>query len=240
MDEWSYEPAPDLQKTVSARLRDFPRAPDMSVYALRSAAHIALRAFLRAYFRLELIGREHLPRDASFVMVCNHTSHLDALCLLSALPLASLHRAFPVAAADYFFASLPLTAFSAIFVNGMPFNRKSAGAESLEICRALLARPRTTLILFPEGTRSGTGELGRFRSGIGRIVAGTDIPVVPCHLSGADRAFPKGAYLPRPERLVLRMGAPHRFADRAPGERNDVESICTELRESVVKLAHST
>jgi 1-acyl-sn-glycerol-3-phosphate acyltransferase len=236
VDEWSYEPSPDLQKTVAERLRGFPRTPDMSVYALRSAAHVALRAFLRGYFRLQVSGREHLPRDASFVLVCNHTSHLDALCLLSALPLSTLHRAFPAAAADYFFSSLPRSLFSAIFVNGMPFERKTAGAESLEICRALLARPRHALILFPEGTRSVSGQLGRFRSGIGRLVAGTQIPVLPCHLSGADLAFPKGAHFPRPARLALRIGAPRRFADRAPGERDDVEAICTELRETVLQL----
>ena len=237
MDEWSYEPSPDLQQSVAERLRGFPRAPDMSVYAMRSAAHVALRAFLRSYFRLRVIGREQLPRDASFVMVCNHTSHLDALCLLSALPLASLHRAYPAAAADYFFSTLPRSFFAAVFVNGMPFDRKSGGADSLEICRTLLARPRHTLILFPEGTRSASGELGRFRSGIGRLVAGTQTPVLPCHLSGADRAFPKGAHVPRPERLVLRIGAPRRFADRVPTERDDVESICTELRQSVGELA---
>jgi 1-acyl-sn-glycerol-3-phosphate acyltransferase len=237
VNEWSYEPSPDLQKSVAERLRGFPRAPDMSVYALRSAAHVVLRAFLRAYFGLRVVGREHLPRDTSFVLVCNHTSHLDTLCLLSALPLRSLHRAFPAAAADYFFSSLPRSVFSAIFVNGMPFDRKSGGAESLEICRALLERPRHALILFPEGTRSASGELGRFRSGIGRLVAGTEVPVLPCHLSGADRAFPKGAHFPRPERLVLRIGAPRRFADRIPAERDQVEAIGTELRDRVLELA---
>ena len=237
MNEWSYEPSPDLQKSVADRLRGFPRAPDMSVYALRSAAHVALRGFLRAYFGLRVLGREHLPRDTSFVLVCNHTSHLDTLCLLSALPLRSLHRAFPAAAADYFFSSLPRSVFSAIFVNGMPFDRKSGGAESLEICRALLERPRHALILFPEGTRSTSGEPGRFRSGIGRLVAGTETPVLPCYLSGAARAFPKGAHVPRPSQLMLRIGAPRRFAERSATERADVEAICTELREGVLQLA---
>ena len=84
----------------------------MTVCALRSAAHIALRTFLRTYNRFDVVGREHLPAAESFVMVCNHSSHFDALCLLSSLPLRRVHRAFPAAAADYFFSSLLRTAFS--------------------------------------------------------------------------------------------------------------------------------
>ena len=237
MDEWSYEPAPDLAKSIAERMRHFPRYPDMTVYALRSGFQIALRAFLRSYFRLNVRGREHLPVDESFVMVCNHSSHLDALCLLSSLPLRRVHRAFPVAAADYFFSSLPRTFISVIFVNGLPFDRESKGGESLEVCRQLLARPGgNILILFPEGTRGASGTIGRFRSGIGRLVAGTGTPVVPCHLSGAREAFPKGALLPRPRALRLHIGRARTFRDVSPRDHDAVESLCSQLRDDVVAL----
>jgi len=237
LDEWSYEPAPDLEKSIAERMRHFPRYPDMTVYALRSGFQIALRAFLRSYFRLNVRGREHLPVDESFVMVCNHSSHLDALCLLSSLPLRRVHRAFPVAAADYFFSSLPRTFISVIFVNGLPFDREGKAGESLEVCRQLLARPGgNILILFPEGTRGASGTIGRFRSGIGRLVAGTGTPVVPCHLSGAREAFPKGALLPRPRALRLRIGRARTFPDVSPRDYDGVESLCAQLRDDVVAL----
>jgi 1-acyl-sn-glycerol-3-phosphate acyltransferase len=237
LDEWSYEPAPDLEKSIAERMRHFPRYPDMTVYALRSGFQIALRAFLRSYFRLNVRGREHLPVDESFVMVCNHSSHLDALCLLSSLPLGRVHRAFPVAAADYFFSSLPRTFISVIFVNGLPFDRESKGGESLEVCRQLLSRPGgNILILFPVGTRGASGTFGRFRSGIGRLVAGTGTPVVPCHLSGAREAFPKGARLPRPRALRLRIGRARTFPDVSPRDYDGVESLCDQLRDDVVAL----
>ena len=54
------------------------------------------------------------------------------------------------------------------------------------------------LILFPEGTRSRTGEMGPFKPGIGALVAGTAAPVVPCYLSGAFAAWPPTSRLPRP------------------------------------------
>src|SRR5688500_14885145 len=91
--QWQYEPVLDLDQPLIERLRHFPREPDMLVYGMRSAASLMIRAWLRTYHRLEIIGREHLPAESSFVMVANHASHLDALCLLSALPLKKLHRA---------------------------------------------------------------------------------------------------------------------------------------------------
>jgi len=234
---WTYEPAPDLALSVAERLATFPRYPDLSVYALRTALHLGLRAYLHGYHRLEIRGRHHLPIGESFVLACNHTSHLDTLCLLSCLPLRQLHRAFPAAAADYFFSTLPRSLGTAIFVNGLPFERDHNGAESLELCRQILARPGHVLILFPEGTRNPSDELGRFRSGIARLVAGSSTPVVPCHLSGGREAFPKGAHLPRPRRLRLSIGAARRFDHVAPSDRSALAAVCTRLRSDVAALS---
>ena len=239
-DEWTYETAPDLGQSVAARIAGFPRYPDMTVYALRTLAHVALRAHLFAYHRLLIEGRACLPLRESFVLASNHTSHLDALCLLSALPLLRLHRAFPAAAADYFFSSPRRGVLSGILLNALPFERERKGGESLELCRQILARPGHTLVLFPEGTRASGDEIGRFRSGIGRLVAGTAIPVVPCHLAGARQAFPKGALLPRPRRLVLRIGEPRRFEDVDPSDAGAVSAMCSALRDDVVSLARAS
>jgi 1-acyl-sn-glycerol-3-phosphate acyltransferase len=207
------------------------------LYAVRAALQLVMRTYLIVYHRLAIRGREHLPLHDSFVMVCNHTSHLDTVSLLAALPVQRVHRTFPAAAADYFFSSVPRSALSVLFVNALPFDRQAKGAESLEVCRELLARRGHVLILFPEGTRTLTGEVGQFRSGIARLVAGERTPVVPCHLHGGFRAFPKGAALPRPRRLTLNIGRPMTFSDAAPGDREAIAGICTTLRDAVVALA---
>src|SRR5437667_4022188 len=105
--EWHYESAQDLEQPLIERLRNFPRQPDMLVYGARVLAATIIRGWLRLYHRLEIIGRENLPADRSFILVANHASHLDTLCLLAALPLGKLHRAFPAAAKDYFFVTVP-------------------------------------------------------------------------------------------------------------------------------------
>src|SRR5689334_16581413 len=176
---WTYEPAPDLDQSLADRLRRFPREPDIAVYAARSLAAMTIRSWLRFYHRFEISGAEHLPKEGSFILVANHASHLDTLCILSALPLRQLHRAFPAAAQDYFFVGMPRLAVAAVIVNALPFGRQSHIRNSLELCRHLLANPGNMLILFPEGTRTKTGKIGEFKPGVGLLAAGSNIPVVP-------------------------------------------------------------
>jgi 1-acyl-sn-glycerol-3-phosphate acyltransferase len=241
METWRYETAQDLDQSLVERLRRFPREPDLSVYALRSMTALVMRAWLRVWHRLDISGREHLPAEGSFVIVANHASHLDALCLLAALPLGKLHRAFPAAAADYFFQSVPRVWLAAVVVNALPFARQTHVRQSLDLCRTLLANPGNVLILFPEGTRSTTGQLGRFKPGIGALLAGCNVPVLPCHLDGAFRAWPKGRLLPRPAKLRLDIGTPRSFSALPPGKETAL-AIAAELEHAVRELeqAHET
>jgi 1-acyl-sn-glycerol-3-phosphate acyltransferase len=232
---WQYDSAPDLGQPLVERLRQFPREPDLTVYALRSVAALALRGWLRTYHRLEITGREHLPTDGSFVLVANHTSHLDTLCLLAALPLRKLHRAFPAAAQDYFFVNIPRLTVAAIVVNALPFGRQSHIRQSLDLCRHLLANPGNILILFPEGSRTTTGQMADFKPGIGALLAGAEFPVVPCHLDGGFSAWPKGKSLPRPVKLRLRIGTPRTYTTLPPG-RASLEFIGRDLKNAVAGL----
>ncbi len=235
METWDYQPTADFDKSPIEKLRMFPRQPDMLVYAVRLVVHAFLRVWLRIYHRFEVLGREHLPTDRPFVMVANHGSHLDALSLLSALPLRRIQSAYPAAARDYFFTSMPKIAFSAVVVNAMPFDRKENPRESLAICRQLLETPQHILILFPEGTRTTTGEIAPFKPGIGFLTAGTPIAVVPCQLVGAFRAWPKGAFVPRPRKLKLRIGEAMTFQDVA-ADKDGAKVVAARLEEAVKGL----
>lgn len=236
MDSWRYEPTEDFDQAPIERLKNFPRHPDLLVYAMRTVANLVIRGLLRVWTRFEVTGREHLPAEGSFVLVANHSSHLDAPALLSALPLRKIHRAFPAAASDYFFTNLPKLVFSAIVVNAMPFDRKENPRQSLAVCRQLLDAPGHILILFPEGTRTPDGTLGRFKPGIGFLVAGTDIPVVPCYLDGAFASWPKGRWFPRPRKLRLMIGSPLQFREYT-AEKEDALAIADRLREAVQRTA---
>ena len=235
MKRWRYDSARDLEQAPIDRLRQFPREPDMLVYGLRSLCALIIRGLLRVYNRFEIIGHENLRTNRSLVIVANHCSHLDTLCLLAALPLQKLHRAFPVAASDYFFQRVPRLWAAAVLVNALPFGRHGRTRKSLTICSELLANPGTILIIFPEGTRSTTGEINEFKSGIGALVAGKDLAVVPCFIDGTFRAWPKGKRFPRPQKLRLIVGTPRNYRERTT-DKIDISTIAAELRGAVNDL----
>jgi 1-acyl-sn-glycerol-3-phosphate acyltransferase len=238
MKPWHYDSAQDVALTVIDRMRRFPREPDMLVYGLRSVVALIIRAWLRIYFRFEIVGHKHLRTNRALVMVANHSSHLDTLCLLAALPLRRLHRAFPAAAEDYFFRSVPRTWFAAVIVNALPFARQANVRQTLNVCAELLNAPGNILIIFPEGTRSKDGCLQEFKCGIGALVAGRDVTVVPCHLEGAFRAWPKGKRLARPKKVRLIVGAPRNYASRH-ADKIDICTIASELESAVRELGKS-
>jgi 1-acyl-sn-glycerol-3-phosphate acyltransferase len=235
MRNWRYDSVRVVDQAPIDHLRQFPREADLLICGLRSLSALFIRALLHIYNRFEIIGHQNLRTNRSLVIVANHCSHIDTLCLLAALPLRKLHRAFPAAASDYFFQSIPRLWAAAILVNALPFARQARVRQSLSLCRELLADPGTILIIFPEGTRSTTGEVGEFKSGIGALVAGRDVAVAPCFISGSFQAWPKGKRIPRPEKIRLIVGTPRNYRNRRT-DKTEVSAIAAELRDAVNQL----
>ena len=238
MEQWHYDLAADLDPKRDEQLRRLVREPGVLVHPVRLLVAALLRGWLRLYHRLTIVGAENLPADRPFLMVANHASHLDTLCLLSALPLGRLHQAFPLAASDYFCVRAWRGLLAKVVVNALPLDRYFAPWQSLGICARVLQEPGTILILFPEGTRSGGPEPGEFKPGVALLAAGREIPVVPCHLAGTHAALPKGAWCPRPRALRLAIGTPRVYAHR-PATKESARQIVRELREAVVRLGRA-
>jgi len=235
MVSWQYHPASDFGLSWLQRLRGFPRSPDMTAWSLRSVTAMLLRTYLRTYHRLRVEGAEHLQQTESFALVANHASHLDALCLMGALPWSHVHRAFPAAASDYWFRSAAGTVVAAGLLNALAMEREGNPRRSLAACRRVLAEPGNVLILFPEGRRSPDGELLPFRPGIGFVLAGTDHLVVPAYIAGTEKALPRGRALPVPHPIHVRVGPPLRFR-RVAAERSGYEQVTAELETAIRAL----
>ena len=234
MSEWRFRPARDHGLTPAERMRSAAREPGLGGVALAAGWRGLVRAYLRLFHRLEVRGREHLP-PPPFVVVGNHASHLDALTVVTALPLPLAHRAFAMAAGDTFFTSVFASAFAAYAVNALPVWRGSTTGEDIAAWRARLEEDGAVLILFPEGTRSRTGVMGRFRPGIGALVAGRPLPVVPCFLQGAHAAWPPDHRWPRPGKLLLSFGPALRFEDAA-ADRAGTLAVAAACEDAVRRL----
>ncbi len=194
-----------------------------------------VRTYLRTAHRLIVIGRERLPTTGSFVVVANHSSHLDALVLASQLSRSMRDHVFPIAAGDTFFKTPFSSAFAAAALNALPVWRRSAGRHALDELRQRLGDEECVFILFPEGTRSRDGSLGAFKAGVGGLLAASNVPVVPCHLDGTFEALPPDRRLPRPVKIRLRIGNALRFAD-VSNDRVGWETVAERLRNAVREL----
>ena len=235
MKRWVYTPSPLLDKTLAEKLTTFPRDPTLTVYGLRFLGMLLVKAIFACYFRLKILDRRRIPRSGPFVLVANHASHLDAVALAGALPIRQWNHAYATAAQDYFFKGFFRSLVAVWFTNAVPFDRREDPKRSLELCADLLQVSREALIMFPEGTRSTDGEVHEFRSGVGRLVAGTDIPVLPAYIGGAFRAWPKGSAIPRPRRITIAIGEPRRYPE-APATREGAAAVAADLRSAVLDL----
>jgi alkyldihydroxyacetonephosphate synthase len=196
--------------------------------APQRAVALAFEAFarltFRAYITLDVQGRERLP-PGGFVVVSNHTSHLDAIVILHVCggPFRRFHLA---AAGDYFFGPAMAAAAgrrpsrfgallrTALRLEPMPVRQLGESAErraARERAFANLAascRSGDVVVFFPEGSRSPDGVMRRFRNGIDELGAQFDGPIVPMHIAGAYELWPKGRRWGRRGTVTVRIGDP--------------------------------
>jgi long-chain acyl-CoA synthetase len=214
----------DLAALVAAGAR--PAAEPAFPRWARATPVRLIRAFLQQAVLFPLLsrvcrplrveGREHLRGlRPPLLLVANHSSHLDTVVLLRALPAAVRGRIAVAAAADYFYTRAPLALFVTLALGAFPLARTGRVRPSLEYCGELVDAG-WALLVYPEGTRSPDGRLQPFRAGIGLLAAELRVPVVPAYLSGLQARLPRGAGWPRPGPVGVRFGPPLRVRPGTP------------------------
>ena len=173
---------------------------------------LILRPFMALFIGLRVRGRERLPKEDPFILIANHSSHLDTLSLLSLFPLARLAKVRPVAAADYFERNKFVSVMSRALFNILPIKRRGLTPETNPIPRMEAAlREGQSLIIFPQGTRGSSSSPAHFHSGAAHLIEKCPgIPVIPVYLINMGRSLPKGEWIPVPFFCEVRIGAPCR------------------------------
>lgn len=160
------------------------------------------------------------------VLVANHSSHADTAALLASLPPS--RRPVAAAAADYWFKRPGRARFCRALCAAFPVRRGGGGSTDLAAAAALLATGHD-VIVFPEGSRSRDGRLGRFRTGAARLAASAGAPLVPVRIDGTRELLPVHGKLHRCP-VTVRFGAPVDATEADAAER--IERV----REAVVDL----
>jgi 1-acyl-sn-glycerol-3-phosphate acyltransferase len=194
---------------------------------------LVVKPFLALFIGLRVRGREHLPTRDPFIMIANHSSHLDTISMLSLFPIARLARLQPAAAADYFERNKLVSLLSRVLFNILPIARKGITAETNPLPRMAAAlEAGQSLIIFPEGTRGSGADLGHFHSGIAHLVEKMPrVPVVPVYLVNMGRSLPKGEWIPLPLFCEVRIGSPRLLEGKRQEIIHALEAAVRELKE---------
>lgn len=202
----------------------------------RAGLTAAQKWFYKDVLNPEFRGRGHVPKHTHFIVAANHASHLDMGLVKMALG-KSGENLVALAAADYFFDNKVKRAFFENFTNLAPMERKGSLRKSLEWAFNLLEQGYN-LLLFPEGTRSRTGEMKRFQRGLGHLVLRAKVGVLPMHLR-THGALPPGSWYLKSRDVSAAIGPflsaelLQRLAEGLP--RSDAERAVTRLVERVVE-----
>ncbi len=155
-------------------------------------------------FSTKVRGREHIPHNEQVLIISNHCSHLDMALVKYALG-DYAPKLSTLAASDYFFDTQYKRDFFEPFTHLIPVERTGSLESSLRNAEKALVDGRKVLI-FPEGTRSVSGELQDFKHGIGYLQRKSGLSVLPLFLKGTYRAMPKGSAVPTSRRLTAIIG----------------------------------
>lgn len=185
--------------------------------------------FLKVILGGEFYLSKSLKENDQFILVCNHSSHLDTQAMLCSTPFSKLYRTHPVAAKDYFGKTLFHKVFFKLTMNTFLIDRESGNGEEV-ISKIVKELDRgSNLIIFPEGSRSVGQELRKFKSGVVRVLMQRpNIPYIPVYVESSDRILPKGDPLVVPHNFKVRFGDA-KFIDTNIDINNNLEKMRSEI-----------
>lgn len=175
------------------------------------AGDVLQRLFYDRFLDTHYEGRGNIPPHTNFIVAANHSSHLDMGLTKMALGEAGKDMVV-LAAADYFFDTKYKRAVMENFTNLVPMERTGSLRQSLRHASSFLNRGYNALI-FPEGTRSLTGEMADFKPIIGYLALHTGVGILPVYLFGTHDAMPKGSNVIKNRKVGARIGRYLEVAD---------------------------
>lgn len=182
---------------------------------------------------VELEGAEHIDPDRPQLVVANHASWFDVFALAAHFP-GPFHFV-----AKKELARIPVFGRAWRSCGHIEIDRSdhAAAVASLDRAAEKIRSEDATIIMFPEGTRSPTGEVRRFKKGAFVLALKAGVPVVPVALAGSHEVMPKGRWMVRSGRIRIRIGRPIPVGDRDLEDRN---RLLRESRAAVVGLLEGT
>lgn len=192
--------------------------------------------FMRLLFRLKVKGRENLPREGAFLIAPRHTSTLDPVALIAALPLSVVRRVYWAGWAPHLFSS----AWKRFLSHGakvFPVDPNRRPMATLAFGLEVLGRG-DPLVMFPEGERARTREILPFKGGTGMMLKETNARAVPVFITGTLEALPRDTLVPKfhPISVVFGQARSVKELEALGKGESKQERISEGLRKSLLAL----
>lgn len=201
--------------------------------------YVLLGPILYVLGRPTIEGAEHLPTDGPAILASNHQAVVDSFYL----PMRSPRRITFLAKSEYFTGPGLKGRFQKWFFSALgqvPIDRTGADAASDALKAGLQVLADGKLLgIYPEGTRSPDGRLYKGKTGMARMALQAGVPVIPVAMIGTDKLNPIGSRLPRPGKIVIRVGPPLDFSrfNGMGGNRFVERAVTDEVMYTLMKLS---
>lgn len=182
------------------------------------------------YFQWRLTGARYLPETGPAIVVSNHVNYLDPMAM-GAVSSRSLH----FMAKEELFEN-PLARWFLRKVDAFPVRRGRADRNAIRHALRILAAGHL-LAMFPEGTRSKTGELQELQRGAALLALKSGAPVVPMHITGAYEALAGGRKVPRRGPMEVHVGPPLHFEQRPRVDQEAVTEASARIHAALASLS---
>ena len=191
---------------------------------------LVARTMARCFTRVRTEGAiEAIPREGPVILASNHVSNADAVIIGAWLTPRLGRRIHWLGKREMF--EWPVVGWMARNGGVVPVDRGGADAEAFRLAQKVLAAGEV-LMVFPEGTRSPTGELQRPKDGLAMLALRTNATIVPIGVSNTDRVWPRGRPIPKVgAHATMRVGEPFRLEELLPAglDRKAQKAAATDL-----------
>jgi 1-acyl-sn-glycerol-3-phosphate acyltransferase len=193
---------------------------------LRAARRWARWILATSGVHVDAEGLENIAPDQSYVVMSNHQSAFDIAAIADTLPLSWRF------VAKRELTRIPFFGWGMVAAGHIVIDR-SDNESSIRTLKGAAERVRsgTTVVVFPEGTRSRTGEMGPFKSGGFHLALEAGVPILPTTVSGSRRITPPKSLRISPGRILVRYGKPISTEGLA---KDDREQLKAEVRQAIL------
>lgn len=204
---------------------------DRKEFIYNTASRFVARLIVQTVgVKVNVIGAENIPKNEAVIFVSNHQSFFDIKLVFAFVP-----QNFSFISKESVFF-VPLVG-KYMQTAGHVSLKREAGRKSYDTMNEVVSKLEKgkSLVVFPEGTRSLDGKLGKFKRGISLLVLQSGKKVVPMAIVGSGKFLPKGSMFfdPLNREITFKFGKPLTFEKREKVNRSDINKIVEDLRTSV-------